>query len=93
MSRNHSINVTIRLDREIKESADKLFDDLGMSLSTAVNIFVRQALRQGSIPFDIHDPFYHERNQTELIRRISDVDNGRNLKVRELVDIDELADA
>jgi DNA-damage-inducible protein J len=40
-----TINVTIRLDREVKERAESLFSDLGMNLSTAFNIFARQSLR------------------------------------------------
>lgn len=46
-------NVTIRMDDELKAQADELFDDLGMSFTTAVNIFVRQAVREGRIPFEI----------------------------------------
>ncbi|MCL2549186.1 MAG: type II toxin-antitoxin system RelB/DinJ family antitoxin [Symbiobacteriaceae bacterium] len=80
------INVTIRLERDIKDSAERLFDDLGMNLSTAVNIFVRQALRHGCIPFEIRDPFFSEQNQAELIRRLSDVEQGRKLSVRELIE-------
>ncbi len=72
-----TINVTIRLDREIKENAEKLFDDFGMNLSTAFNIFVRQALRQGKIPFEIHDPFYSEKNQARLARSIANAEAGR----------------
>ncbi len=53
-----TINVTIRLDREIKENAERLFNDLGMNLSTAFNVFARQSLRQGKIPSEIYDPFY-----------------------------------
>ncbi|MCL2603733.1 MAG: type II toxin-antitoxin system RelB/DinJ family antitoxin [Defluviitaleaceae bacterium] len=71
-----TINVTIRLDRTIKEQAEKMFNDLGMNLSTAFNIFARQSLRQGKIPFEIYDPFYSERNQAELKRRIIDIEAG-----------------
>ena len=84
-----TINVTIRLDREIKESAEQLFNDLGMNLSTAFNIFARQALRQGKIPFEIYDPFYSEKNQTELSRRISDIEAGENLTAHELIEIED----
>ena len=59
-----TINVTIRLDKEIKDQAEKMFAGFGMTLSTAVNIFVRQALRQGRIPFEIYDPSHNEKNQT-----------------------------
>jgi len=81
-----TINVTIRLDRDVKESAEKMFRDLGMNLSTAFNIFARQALRQGKIPFEIQDPFYSERNQAELSRRIADIEAGKNLTIHELIE-------
>lgn len=48
-----NINVTIRIDEDLKEEADKLFDDLGMSFTTAINVFVKQSLREGRIPFEI----------------------------------------
>lgn len=46
-------NVTIRIDEGLKKEADSLFDDLGMSFTTAVNVFVKQAVREGRIPFEI----------------------------------------
>ena len=82
-----TINVTIRLDRDVKEQAERMFDGFGMNLSTAFNIFVRQSLRQGRIPFDIYDPFYSERNQAELSRRIADIEAGKNLTVHELIEV------
>jgi DNA-damage-inducible protein J len=72
-----TINVTIRLDREIKENAEKLFNDFGMNLSTAFNIFARQALRQGKIPFEIYDPFYSVKNQARLECSIKHAEAGQ----------------
>lgn len=46
-------NISIRMDTDLKAQADALFNELGMNLSTAFNIFVRQSLREGRIPFDI----------------------------------------
>ena len=46
-------NISIRMDSELKAQADALFNELGMNLSTAFNIFVRQSLREGRIPFSI----------------------------------------
>ena len=46
-------NISIRMDSDLKARADSLFDELGMNLSTAFNIFVRQSLRDGKIPFEI----------------------------------------
>ena len=48
-----STNISIRMDTETKAKADALFNELGMNLTTAFNIFVRQALREGRIPFEI----------------------------------------
>ena len=41
------------MDADLKAQADALFAELGMNLSTAFNIFVRQSLREGGIPFEI----------------------------------------
>ena len=49
----NTTNISIRMDNDIKAKADALFSELGMNLSTAFNIFVRQSLREGRIPFDI----------------------------------------
>jgi len=84
-----TINVTIRLDREVKEQAEKMFSNFGMNLSTAFNIFARQALRQGKIPFEIYDPFYSEKNQAELNRRIADIEAGKNLTSHELIELED----
>ena len=46
-------NVTLRMEKGLKESADQLFNSLGLSFSSAVNLFVRKALRTQSIPFDV----------------------------------------
>jgi DNA-damage-inducible protein J len=80
-----TINVTIRLDREVKENAEKLFNNFGMNLSTAFNIFARQALRQGKIPFEIYEPFYSEKNQARLERSIKHAETGQ-VSVHELIE-------
>ena len=46
-------NLNIRTDAEIKASAEKIFEQLGLNMSTAVNIFLRQAIRQGGLPFEV----------------------------------------
>ncbi len=49
----NTTNISIRMDTDIKAKADALFGELGMNLTTAFNIFVRQSLREGKIPFEI----------------------------------------
>lgn len=48
-----NVNVTIRMDSDLKKQADELFNELGMSLTTAITIFTKQAVREQKIPFDI----------------------------------------
>ena len=46
-------NVSFRIDSELKKQADALFAQLGMNMTTAFNIFLRQTVREGGIPFEI----------------------------------------
>ena len=46
-------NLNIRTDAEVKAAAEQLFDALGLNMSTAVNIFLRQAIRLGGLPFEV----------------------------------------
>ena len=46
-------NLCIRIDTELKGQAEALFNELGMSLSTAVTVYFRQAVRESRIPFEI----------------------------------------
>lgn len=46
-------NINIRMDKELKEQAESLFSELGMNMTTAFNIFLRQSVRQGKIPFEV----------------------------------------
>lgn len=49
----NTTNISIRIDADLKAQADALFNELGMNLTTAFNIFVRQSLREGGIPFEV----------------------------------------
>lgn len=44
-------NLNIRTDKEIKDQAEQIFAELGLTMSTAVNIFLRTAVREHGIPF------------------------------------------
>lgn len=49
----NTTNISIRMDADLKMQADALFNELGMNLTTAFHIFVRQSLREGGIPFTV----------------------------------------
>lgn len=46
-------NFSVRMDSEIKKQSESLFSELGMNLTTAINVFLRQSLRVGGFPFDV----------------------------------------
>lgn len=46
-------NLNIRIDKDVKMQAENIFDALGLNMTTAVNIFLRQAIRENGIPFDV----------------------------------------
>lgn len=85
-------NLNIRVDRELKEQAEAVFADMGMNMTTAINLFMRQTLRQGKIPFEIYaDPFYSERNQQALRRSIKQAKQGK-IVVKSLEELEKMAD-
>ena len=67
-----STSVTIRMDENLKRRAEALFEDMGLNMTTAVTVFVKAAVRQNKIPFEISgDPFYSEENMERLRRSIA----------------------
>jgi DNA-damage-inducible protein J len=80
--------VNIRIDDDIKDRAEALFEDLGLNMTTAINMFVRTSVRQGRIPFEVTtktDPFYSESNMKVLLQSIKEANEGK-LTVHELTE-------
>ena len=46
-------NLNIRTDKEIKESAEKIYSSLGLNMTTAINMFLRASIRESGIPFEL----------------------------------------
>ena len=46
-------NLNIRVDREIKDKSENIFAELGLNMTTAVNMFLRASIRENGIPFDL----------------------------------------
>ncbi len=51
MKAQNDVQVTIRVDKNLKESAESLFSKLGMNMSTAFNVFLHKAVNENAIPF------------------------------------------
>ena len=84
---NTSMN--IRMDSEIKKQAQELFAQFGLDMTTAVNMFLRQSIRQQGIPFVLQlDPFYSEVNQ-ERLRKAAERMETTGGTVHELIEVDD----
>ncbi len=52
-------NLNIRTDKDVKEQAERLFAELGLNMSTAVNMFLRAVIRANGIPFALRIEDYN----------------------------------
>jgi DNA-damage-inducible protein J len=67
-------SVNIRIDSEVKAQAQKIFAEFGLDMTTAINMFLRQAIRERGIPFDLHlEP------TDSLVQALEDTKNRSNL--------------
>ena len=81
--------VNIRIDDDLKNRADSIFEELGLNMTTAFTMFVRQTIRQGGIPFEITtrtDPFYNSENMKVLRQSIKEANEGK-LTAHELIEV------
>lgn len=87
MAKTTSSNISIRMDSDLKVAAEELFAELGMNISTAFNIFVRQALRERGIPFKITEGTPNKETISALLEaeRIA-----KDSSVKGYHDVDEL---
>ena len=50
---NNSTNLNIRIDKSVKDNSEKVLEDLGLNMTTAINMFLREVIRVNGIPFEI----------------------------------------
>ena len=46
-------NLNIRIEKTVKDQAEEIFNELGLNMTTAINIFLRSSIREHGIPFDL----------------------------------------
>lgn len=49
----NTTNFSVRMDSDLKKQCEALYGELGMNLTTAINVFLRQSLRSGGFPFEV----------------------------------------
>ena len=75
--------INLRVDDEIKKQAELVCNDIGISLSSAINIYLKKLGREYRIPFDVSvDPFYSKKNIEYLEEKFSEYKKG-NMKLIE----------
>ena len=67
-------SMSIRLDSEVKEQAQQVFNSLCMDMTTAINIFLRQAIQYQGLPFDVRLD-----ESRKLMEVLADLDQNRNM--------------
>ncbi len=72
---SNTTNINIRVDENLKHKAEAIFADLGINMSTAMNMFLRYSVRYGGIPFELRVDVPN----AETLAAIDDVNNNRNL--------------
>ena len=83
--------VSFRIDSEIKHGAERVLDDLGLSMSAAITVFLKKVAREHRIPFDLSvDPYYSESNIRYLEKVKRDIDEGRaHIAEHDLIEVDD----
>ena len=70
-------NVTIRIDSALKKQSEELFSDLGLSLSAAITLFLKQSVREQRIPFEIKRLVPNE-TTISAIKEVEDMENNKD---------------
>ncbi len=78
MAKNTSVNV--RTTEETKKGAEVILNDLGLNISSAVNLFLKQVINYRGIPFDLRLP------NKETLQAMDDTENNRNLTSADTVE-------
>ena len=80
--------VSFRIDDKIKRDAEQVCDDIGISMSAAITIYLKRLGKERGIPFDlVADPFYSSKDIEVLDRRIADIKAGKNVSEHELIEV------
>jgi DNA-damage-inducible protein J len=69
-------NLNIRIDPETKSGAERLFSKFGITVTDAVNIFLRQSLMVGGLPFEMKQPRFNQETETAL-QETRDIASGQ----------------
>lgn len=81
-------NINIRINSEIKKSAEAVFEKLGLTPTTAITLFYNQVIRTNSIPFELKVDVPNEKT-IKAIKEVEEMENGK-IETKTYDNIDEL---
>ncbi len=82
--------VNFRIDEETKKEMEKVCDELGITVTTALNIFIKKMTREKRIPFDVSiDPFYSKSNMNAIDESIKQL-NEQKVIVKTMEELEEM---
>ena len=81
--------VSARVDMETKKQASEVLKDIGLDMSTAINVYLKEIARSHKIPFELKtDPFYSESNVRHLEKMLDEYKNGTlETEVHDLIEV------
>ncbi len=87
-------NINIRIDDNLKKDAEALFNDLGLNMTTATTMFLKQCLYCHGLPFEVRmDPFYSASNQARLRASLDRLESGEGTPVvKTMAELEAMAD-
>lgn len=59
-------NINVRIDPETKLSAEELFSSFGITITDAINIFLRKSIMEGGLPFEMKQPRYNAETEDAM---------------------------
>jgi DNA-damage-inducible protein J len=82
-------SISFRVDEELKNEADLVLEEIGLSMTAALTLYLKQIVNRREIPFKLEakDPFYSEENQLILQQRILEYERGK-AKKHDLIEAD-----
>ena len=87
-------SINIRMDSEVKHSFDQFCSELGLTMSTAFNLFAKAALREQRIPFDLAlDPYFAGTNMRYIMEGVRAYEQGEPGVVKTLDELEAMANA
>lgn len=87
------VSTNIKIDPDLKQQSQELLESFGLSLSAAVNIFLRQVVREQAIPFRIGEPISSDKAEyyRKLDRGIAQVHAGQGI-IKSMAELEAMAE-